>query len=218
MIDESSEIFEQVNEDLKRQQLKEMWDENKNWIIGGIIASIVATGAMSAWRNWEFKRDVAATVELTEIVKNGADPVLIQNFANKTDKNHAIIARLILASDYIEKKDTDSAVKLYDEIASTIGAEKIYKNFARLLSVKYRSQKITPEEALKEIEPLTDKSSGWSFSAMELKATILAKKGDFEKAVEVLNIITSSPEAPEMLRQRAVKLTELYESEKNNGK
>jgi|GEM_PF-1717387 len=218
MDDQSSEFFEQVNDDLKRQQLKKTWEENKYWIIGGIIGSIIATGAMAAWRHWEFNRNVAATAELTEIVKNGADTKAIEDFAKNTNKNHSVIARLILASVYVEKGASADAIKVYDEIAATFGADKIYKNFAKLLSVKYRSQTISNDDILKELEPLTSKSSGWSFSAMELKATILAKQGKFEQAVEVLNTITASPDAPERLRQRAVKLTELYDAEKSAKK
>lgn len=205
-----NEIFEEVNEDLKQQQLREFWEENRNWIIGGVVGSIIATGSMSGYRSWEASRNVKATSELSEIVSDLKDGGIenLEKFIGTTNKNHALIARMVLAATFIDNGDIEKAISVYNDIASTKGIDKNYKNYAKFLSVKYRAENLSAEAMATELETVLD--SNWRHVALELLATTQAKEAKYAEAVETLNKLTSDADTPNALRSRAIKLTELY--------
>jgi len=209
------EIFEEVNEDLKQKQLKEFWEENKNWIIGGVLGSIIATASMSGYRSWEHKRDVNATAKLSHIVEelktSGTDD--LETFIASTNKNHALIARLILAANFVENGDTDKAINTYKIIANTKGVDKNYKNYAKFLSVKYNLDNLSSDEVAVKTKELLN--TNWKHLSLELQAVSLAKENKFANAAKILNMLSSDPQTPNALRGRAIKLTELYSSKLN---
>ncbi len=218
MDNQDSEIFTEVNDAFKRQQIIDFWEENKNWIIGGVIGSIIATGGMAGWRQWEKARDIKATTELSKIVEtlsieNTGD---IEKFITSTNKNQATTARFILASNYAEAGKLDKAIEVYNEIASTMGIDKAYKDFAKFLSLKYQAKDGDVAKILSELENLTSPKCEWRHMALELKATLLAKGGNYKDAVAALDVITSDPNAPVALKDRAVKLAALYNAESDN--
>jgi len=203
-------IFEEVNEDLKQKQLKEFWEENKNWIIGGVVGSIIATAAMSGYRSWEHKRDVRETSRLSDIVSEiqTGNTEKLEAFIPTTDKNHALTARMVLAATYINNGKTDKAIEVYKDIASTIGINKNYKDYAKFLSLKYDMDKLSSDEIIAGTNSLTN--TNWKHVALELQALSLAKENKFSEAINTLNKLTSDSNTPNSLRNRAIKLTELY--------
>lgn len=206
------EIFEEVNEDLKQKQLREFWEENRNWIIGGVVGSIIATASMSGYRSWEMSRNTRETTALSEIVSELKDGKTedLENFIPTTSKNHALIARMVLAATYVENGEIEKAVNTYAEIASTKGIDKNYRNYAKFLNVKYRADDLSSAELATEISDLLD--TNWKHVSLELLALSQAKEGMHKEAVETLNKLTSDAATPNALRGRAVKLTELYSS------
>lgn len=204
-----TDVFDEINDDLRRQKLNDFWKENGSWIIGGVIAAILLTGGMSFWRHWHHQRDVAATAELLRVGQL-ADAAKLEEFAKTTSKNHAVIARFFAAGMYLERGEKDRAVALYDQIGGTFGVDGVYRELAKVLSVAQRIDSADPAVLKKELSGLTDDDGHWRYTARELLALVEQKQGHTQLAIEALTSIISDPQAPEDARARAVKLRELY--------
>jgi len=212
------EILDEISEDLKKQKLNKFWEENKYWIIGGIIGSILLTGTISFWKNWEYQRDTSATAELTALVKTVSDkPADLGKFANRTNKNHATVARFILANTYSEKGEKKKALKLYKDISNTKGIDISYKELAKLLSISIRMNDGDIKSLRNELSALIYEEGTWRHTAREFKALLYAKENNFKEAINTLDKIINNPVAPRKLRKNALTLKNLYSIEENKS-
>ncbi len=202
-------LIDEVNDDLRRQKLEQFWRENGSWIIAGAVLAVLATAALTFWRGYEYRRDLAATQAFSAVVKS-ADAMKIAAFAEETDRKHALQARFAAAALHVTRDENDAAVLIYDKIAKTRGIDRDYRDLARLFAISLRLDHAAPETLRKELEHLTGEKSIWRFPALELKALLAAREGNKKEAAEILMRISGSPEAPQDVRTRAFTLHELY--------
>jgi hypothetical protein len=204
-----TDVFDEISDDLRREKLNQFWKENGAWIIGGAIGAVLLTGALTAWREYEYQRDTAATTQLTRLV-DAADGSKLESFAATGDKNHAMMARFMAADAYLARHENDKALALYTEIANTSGLDATWRDLARIHSLSLRLDKDPPDALAKELAALSGDKDVWRYTAREMQALLAARQGQMQKAADILAAITADPQAPEDARQRAFSLRELY--------
>lgn len=204
-----SNIMEEVNDDLRRQQLEQFWKENGPWIIGGVILAVVFTAGMTWWRTHTYERNLQQTSEMIEII-NSSDVDKLTAFADRTDKDHAVIARFAAAAVYAKRNEPEKAVTIYTSIQNTTGVDATYRDLARLLSAGQRLNSADPATLHNDLQPLTKPGSTWRFSALELEALLYAREHKMKEAAQNLAEITAAPDAPQDVRMRASTLREFY--------
>jgi len=210
-----TDIFDEINDDLRHEKLRQFWKENGSWIIGCAVGTILLTGAQAFWRQWEYKHDVATTVELIRLVD---DPSGLENFAETGDNDHAMIARFAAAGAHLKQGEKDKAIALYDTIAKTSGIDMILRDLASVLSISQRLDKDSPDKLWKELAVLSGDDGAWRYTAWELEALLAARQENLQKAIDALARITSDPLAPSSSRARALTLRNLYMAEKIDPK
>lgn len=206
---DTSNFMEEIGEDVRRKELEKFWRENRSFIIGAVIFTIVATAALSFWRDYQLSRNMTATAELIPMLEAG-NPDTLAAFADKTGKDHAVIARFAAANSYVAQKKPDEAAKIYDEIAATSGIDASYRDLARVLSTSQRLETGKPAELHGALASLQDRKSVWRFYAAQIDAMVYAKESKFKEAAETLKKITGDPLAPLDTRMRATEMRELY--------
>jgi hypothetical protein len=204
-----SEFMEEVNEDLRRQQLEQFWKENGAWIIGGVFLAVIFTAGLTWWRSYTHTHNMQETAQLIEII-NESDVEKLASFADRTDKHHAVIARLAAAAVYAKRKEPEKAVAIYTSIQNTTGVDRTYRELARLLSVGQRLETGDPAALHKDLKELTEKGDTWRFSALELEALLYARERKLKEAAGALAEIISDSSAPQDVRMRASTLREFY--------
>ncbi len=213
----SDELYNEIREDLKQQQLEAFWKENGAWIIGGIIASILFTAVMSWWRGYDFDRNVAATASLTTAIQ-AADPAKLETLAETTRKNHALLARFAEARVYAARKEHDKAAAVYQEIAGMSRADKTLRDLAKLYGIGERLDHAEPAALHKDIATLTGKKNPWRFSALEMEALLFARENKITEADAALSVLIADPLTPADIRARAVTMRELHVGDKSAAK
>jgi hypothetical protein len=212
-----TDVFDEIADDLRREKLNQFWKENGSWIIGGVVAAVLLTAGLSFWRQWEYRRNTAATAELVRLV-TAADLPQLENFARTGDKNHAMIAKFVAAATHLEHGEKDQATALYDSIAATSGLDKTWRELAQLLSIGQRLDGDDPEKLKQELSALSSDKSAWRYTALEFSALLDARQGDRQAAIDALTKITADPLAPTDARTRAFTLRELYIAGKGEKK
>lgn len=204
-----SEIMDEINEDLRRQQLEQFWKENGAWIIGGVILAVVFTAGLTWWRAHTYARNLQETSQLIEII-NESDVDKLNSFADKTDKDHAVVARFAAAAVYAKRQQPEKAAAIYASIQNTTGVDGTYRDLARLLSASQRLETADPAGLHKDLKSLTDKGEAWRFSALELEALLYAREHKLKEAADSLAEIIADSAAPQDVRMRASTLREFY--------
>ena len=204
-----SDLLSEVDDDLRRQQLDKFWQENKNWIIGGIILAIATTAALTWWRTWDYQRNLAQTQELRKI-EDKNDVSALTDYAKNADRNHAALAKLLAAGQLTRDGKTDEAVKIYNDLGGTLGADGTLRDLARLQSIGLRLNRDDAGKLHKELEDISGDRDPFRYSALEMDALLYARENKLQEAVDRLAKITSATDAPDDVRTRAVTLRELY--------
>ena len=117
-----SELFDEVNEDVRREQLKKLWDHYSIFIIAGALLIIAAVGGWRGYQYLEAKKAAEAgaafdkAVELSEQNKHSEAEAAFNSLAANAPSGYRLLARLRAAAR--RSRDPQGGGKMYDDIAA----------------------------------------------------------------------------------------------------
>ena len=118
-----SELFDEVDEDVRRDQLKKLWDRYSILIVAGAFLVIAAVGGWRGYQYLETKKAEEAgvafdkAVELSDQNKHAEAEAAFNNLAATAPYGYRMLSRLHAAAE-VATRDPQAAVKLYDDIAA----------------------------------------------------------------------------------------------------
>jgi hypothetical protein len=209
-----TDIFEEVDEALKKEKIQRIWEDYKTTIIACIGILIVGTGAGSAYHGWNNNRNSAETAKLINALdETNPDQALIAA-VEKTRANHKAIGLLNAASVLKEDGKTEEAKKIYADLIETKSAPRELRDLARILYSQSNGDK-----ALDYLRPLlANDKSPWQWHAKIEAATREADQGNYDSALSYLEGFEEQTNLPATLKQRGEALRHVYtiRNKKNN--
>jgi hypothetical protein len=209
-----SELFDEVDEDVRRDQLKKLWDQYSIYIVAGALLIIAAVGG---WRGYEYveaKKAAEAGAafdkasELSERNKHAEAEAAFTELAAKASSGYRTLARLRAAAE-AANRDPQAAVKLYDDISadSSIGAPE--RDLAKVRAAALLLETASYPNMLARLEPASAPGATFRHTARELLALSAWRANDTAAARQWLDMIANDGETPPGLRSRAEALQAL---------
>jgi hypothetical protein len=205
-----ADIFQEVDEDLRRDKALAFWKKYQNHIIGFAIIAIAATAGFSGWRYWKQQRiDANGAAYLQALQTLEKDPkAAVAQFETlaKDGGGFAVLAQFEQASQTLKDGDKAKAAEQFTAIAHDGSVDKALKDLAAVLGGLAWLDAGKPEDAAKLIEPLTGDNQPYRFSALEIQAQAALAAGDRAKAktiYEQLKQLGTLPSAPQGVSARA---------------
>lgn len=202
-----SELFDEVSEDVRREQLKKLWDRYSILIIG---AAFLIIAAVAGWRGYQYleaKKAAAAgaafdkAIELSEQGKHTEAEAAFNNLAATAPSGYRMLARLRAAAD-IASRDPQAAVKVYDQIATDSSADALEQSLAKIRAASLLVDTAPYADMLKRLEPETAPGAAFRHTARELLALSAWHANDTTAARKWLDMIANDAETPPGLRSR----------------
>jgi hypothetical protein len=118
-----SDIFREVDEDIRREQIKRLWDRFGIYVLGAAILIVVVT---AGWRGWEYwqSRQAAATgdrfLAALQLANDGKHDDAIKAFQSIIDNGsggYPALARFRVAAEKALAGDKTGAVAEFDAIS-----------------------------------------------------------------------------------------------------
>lgn len=203
------DFLDEVEDDIKQERLEKFWEENRNFIIGAIIATILATAALSYWRNWTYQQKLDATTAYYLRVQEG-NLQTASDYAASASGDHAALSRLSAAGQLFGQGRIDEGVALLHEVQKDRSVNKIYRDMAALAEAARMMDTVDPADIEKKLLPLADRRSIWHLSAQEMLAVNAARAGDEEKALRILDDLMTQAALPGQMQERVKRLHALY--------
>lgn len=205
------DIFEEVDEALKKEKFEKIWADYKTTIIACVAILLIGTAAGSAYHSWNNTRNAAETAKLlTALDAENTDQALL-GAVEKTRANHKAIGLLNAASLLKEDGKEDEAIALYTQLIDTRSAPRTLRDLARILYSQNGG-----EDALTTLKPLlADSKSPWQWHAKIEAATREADAGNYDAALSHLKGFKEQTNLPASLKQRGEALTHVYTLKKN---
>ena len=206
-----SDVFQEVDEELRRDKAAELWKRYGNYVVGAAVALVVGTAGYVAWRDYNHRQAVAhSTAFFDATLSAGADPgkaiPALDTLARETSGGYAALARLREAALQASGGKRDEAAATYRSVAEDGAAPVELRDLARLLASLQSADKTSAADLEKQLEALRGSSSPWRFSAYELIALAALRGGDAAKARELFAKISDDSAAPTSMRGRAAEM------------
>ncbi len=209
-----SELFDEVDEDVRRDQLKRIWDKYSIFIVAGAFLIIAAVGGWRGYAYLEAKKAAEAgaafdkATELSEQNKHTEAEAAFADLAAKAPSGYRVLARLRVAAE-TASRDPQAAAKLYDDIAAdrSVGAPE--QDLARVRAAGLLLETSTYPDMLRRLEPATAPTATFRHTARELLALSAWRANDTAAARQWLDVIANDGETPASLRSRAEALQAL---------
>ncbi len=207
-----SDIFTEVDEDLRRERAIKLWKKYGNYVIGAAVAIVAGTAGFIAWQDYSRKQAEAAAAQyvaaLDQAKSGGANEAsrALTNIARTGGAGYSVLARLEEAGLKAKGGDMAGAVAIYKEIAGDDRADRELRDAATLLAALDSLDTAPPADLSQQLAALSASDSPWRYLAWEIQALAAAKAGKMDEARKFYTRISDDADAPAGLRARAAEM------------
>jgi hypothetical protein len=209
-----SELFDEVDEEVRREQLKRLWDRYSIYIIA---AALLIVAAVAGWRGYEYLEAQKAAeagaafdaaLELADQSKHAEAQAAFDKLATTSPAGYRMLARLRAAGE-AAARDPQAGAKMYDELAAdrSIGAEQ--QDLARIRAAGLLLDTDSYPNMLQRLESAAKPDATFRHTARELLALSAWRANDTTAARQWLDMIANDGETPAAMRSRAEALQAL---------
>jgi len=209
-----SELFDEVNEEVRRDQLKKLWEQYSLFIVAAALLIIAAVGGWRGYEYLEAKKAAEAgdafnkAVELSEQNKHTEAEAAFADLAAKAPSGYRMLARFRAAAEAINR-DPKAAAKMFDDIAAdrSVGAEQ--QALARVRAAGLLLDTTSYGDMLQRLQGDAAPEATFRHAARELLALSAYRANDATAARQWLDMIALDGETPPSVRSRAEALQAL---------
>lgn len=202
-----SEIFDEVQEEVRREQLKRLWERYSALIVTVAFLIVAGVGGWRAYAYWEGKKAQEAGAQfeaaslLAEQQKGAEAEAAFQKIAKEAPQGYRMLARFRAAAE-LAPRDVAGAVKLYDDIAADRSVGQAEQDLAALRAAGLLVDTASYAEIKTRLEPLTGPNRTFRHSARELLAVSAWRNKDMAAARQWIDSINTDVLSPQTLRSR----------------
>ncbi len=210
-----NDIFREVDEEYRQQQLLEFWHKNAKFIIAILLAAIAAAAITGYWQTRQLAGREAETYRLSSAEAEAADQkapdaaTTLNKTAAELTGSHTVPASFAAARAAVFAGDMSGATKIYDGIAGNAKANAAEKQLAAVMSVSIQLKDGDPAQLSARLDKMTADDNSFRFSAREWQALLALRQGDTKKAHDISLALARDNKAPEGVRGRAGQLASL---------
>lgn len=209
-----SEIFDEVQEEVRREQLRRLWAKYSALIIAVAVLIVAGVGGWRGYAYWQARQaaeagaQFEAAVTLAEEKKSAEAEAAFLKIAREGPPGYRTLAKLRAAAE-IASRDPQAAVKLYDEIQADTSIAASERDLAGLRAGGLLVDTAPYAEIQKRLEPLTGANGTYRHSARELLAVSAWRNKDMAAARQWIDMIGADAQTPQSLRSRVEALQAL---------
>ena len=212
-----SDIFQEVQEEYRREQLSKAWDQYRVPIIAAAAGLLLAVAAYQGWNLWHARaletssRQYQAAIanlgqEQAQPIQQRAAAAALARLADDGAGGYPLLARLQEAALRAAAGDTKAAVSLYDRVADST-SDPIFGDYARVRAAMLLVDTAPIADIQKRLGGIAGSESPWRIEAEEFLAYASWRAGDSKEALRLFDLIKKNPAASSGVKQRA---TEFY--------
>jgi len=217
-----SDIFNEVDEEVRREQLKRLWERYGTFLIALCILVVAGVGAWRGYQWWEAKQAAQSgaafeqAVSLAQAGKHQDAEAAFAKLATDGTAGYRVLARFRQAAE-LAPTDSKAAVSAYDQISADKNAGQAIQDLAAVRAGFLLVDSAPYSEIRTRLEPLTAVDRTFRHSAREILALAAWKSGDLAAARQWTDLIITDPQTPSGTRSRAEVLSELISAASSKG-
>ena len=202
-----SDIFREVDDEVRREQLKRLWDRWGNYLLAAAVLIVVGIAAWRAWDWYETKKAQEAGMAFENALtsaqagKHEEAEAAFAKIAADSPSGYRTLARFREAAE-LAQRDRAAAVKAYDALAADSRLGQTLQDLAAVRAALLLVDSASANEMQTRLEPLTAPERPFRHSARELIALAAWRNGDVKTAKRWFDMIMTDAETPSGTRSR----------------
>jgi hypothetical protein len=208
----SETFLREVDENLRRDQLRDFFKENGSWLIAAVVLFLTASGGIIWWKQHQVQHNEGQVEELAQTYKDvgggkmGQAPQQLDDLSKSGSKAVSASAQFARAAVALQQGDTKLATATYTSIANDDGLPKPYRDAALIRQTALEFDELKPQDVISRLAPLAKPGEPWFGSAGEMTALAMMKQGNNQQAGQLFAAIARDQSVPEAIRARAVQV------------
>jgi hypothetical protein len=205
----SEQFIREVDEELRRAQLKAVWDRFAPLIIGVCVAVVAVTAGYRGYIWWQERqaaaagdRFIAAITALDE-GKTAEGEAALNAITEDGAGGYPVLAQLRLAGAKAAAGQREDALAAYDAVVADASTPNALRDVARIRGALIALDARDFAGATERAEPLNAAGNPWRHSAREVLGTSAYASGDLNRAREMFAEIQQDAETPPDLWARS---------------
>lgn len=209
-----SDVFREVDEEVRREQLKKLWERFQIPIIGVVLLIVVGVGGWRVFEWWQVRQAAQIgtqfedAITLAESGKHAEAEKLFAQIAADGTPAYRALARMRRAAE-LAQSDAGAATEAYRQILADSSVDQALRDIASLRAAGLLIDADSHADARKLLEPLAQAGNDFRHAARELLALNAFKAADRPGAIKWYSAILTDPEAPASSRTRVEMLIAL---------
>jgi hypothetical protein len=213
-----SDIFREVDEEVRREQLQKLWDRYQSYVVAVIALILIGVAGWRGYEYWQDKLAAAAgsafeaAVNLANEGKHAEAEAAFGKVAVEGTASYRVLARVRQAAE-LSQTDAKAAVAAYERIAAdgSIGSE--LRDLAGVRAGALLIDADSFADARTRLEPLAGEKRTYRYVARELLALAAWRAGDIAAAKRWFDVIVTDVTTPPESRSRVEMLVALTATE-----
>jgi len=210
--DENNSIFREVDDEVRQEEYKKLWDRyGKHLGVAGLVF-IAAIAGWQGWKYYQIQQSQQASVIYYDALKIAANGKSDDALAALAAVNHAgfgQLAKLEVAGIFGTKGDTEKAVAAYDAFAADAANDPSLADLARIRAGYLLVDTQSPDQLLTRLGRYDKDGVLWHLEAREIFGLSAWRVKDYAMADRYFRAIEQDPKATPSIKQRAAMLLQL---------
>jgi hypothetical protein len=210
--DPAETFVREVDENLRRDQMRDMAKSYGKWIVAAVILFLAAVGGYLYWQHRQETQAIADSEAMSTALDKvasgdlkGAQAELAPLGDSSSDviRASATFGRAALA---LRQNDRKTAIELYKQLAADDGLPQAYRDMATVRGTMTEYDNLKPDEIIARLSPLAQPGKPFFGTAGEMTGLALLAKGDRNGAGQIFARMAADKQVPESIRSRAVQI------------
>lgn len=203
-----SDIFQEVEEELRQDQMRVLWQRYGAYVIGAAVAIVVATFGNQLWQGYNTSKNEAASFAFAAAAASAAsgDLTAYDALVDGGHAGYAALAGFAKADSLLNEGDRAGAIGLLDAIAGKSGLPRSLRDLAGLKAALASMETGSSDDVAIRLAPLLGDDRPYRHAATEAAAINAYRNDEIGEARNLFASLAGDFEAPQGVRARAAEM------------
>ncbi|MGA1187535.1 MAG: tetratricopeptide repeat protein [Candidatus Puniceispirillaceae bacterium] len=201
-----ADIFDEIDEDLKRDQMQLLWARYGKIVMAAVAAIVLLVALRQGYAAWQTSQAEASASAYQQALKSDDVVTALEAQRGQLTNGYAMLAQFQIAAEQAARDDFAAAEASYLALASDASLDPMYQQAATLLSVMVAPQDTDVSALEARLSDLETAAGPWQAMALETGAGLALRNGNKDAAVAKYKRLAEMADVPAGMRQRAERM------------
>ncbi len=217
-------FIREIDEELKNEHLKKLWDKYGLFIILFVVIAISAAVSFETFKSWQEKRNQEfsdAYAYALNLQNQGryAEAMEVLNNLTKAKKGiYSDVAEIQKANVLLERGKVTEALALLEKVTADKDFNPQMKDVAVIKLASFKLDYAPSDEIKTMLNPFVAQESTWTNIAKEMLAMLAVRDNDLETAKNLYQEISVAQNTSDTLKARAQDMLNVLEQAQKDNK